>query len=133
MPKYTLPPIMVEVHLPGFLTAEVVDLDLSPEFPDLISTGDQVGVARFVLNKEPRAMSYRRFIPTGWNRKDYVDKGIVYIGPATIRYRDEILRGRDPSEAILRSNVKCNDYKAIIRTHGMSSPFDPETDKIVNV
>lgn len=131
MPQYALPSMMVEVHLPGFLTATVADLELSPEFPDLMATDDQVAVARYILNKQPRAMSYRRFIPSGWNKKDYVDKGVVYIGPAAIRYREEILGGHNPDEQVLRANVKDNGWKAIIITHGMRVPYDPETDKIV--
>ena len=131
MPQYALPPIMVEVHFPGFLTSTSADLELSPEFPDLISTGDLVAVARFILNKHPRAMSFRRFMPSGWNKKDYIDKGVVYIGPAAIRYRDEILNSTNYNEEVLRSNVKTNGWKAIIITHGMRVPYDPETDQLV--
>ena len=131
MPTYALPPIMVEVHHPGFLTSTTADYELTPEFPDLISTNDLVAVARFILNKSPRAMSFRRFMPSGWNKKDYIDKGVVFIGPATVRYRDEILKGTNYSERILRDNVKTNGYKAVIQLNGMSVPYDPDVDKVV--
>jgi len=131
MPQYALPPIMVEVHFPGFLTSTSADLELTPEFPDLISTGDLVAVARFILNKHPRAMSFRRFMPSGWNKKDYIDKGVVFIGPANIRYRDEILKSTNYNERILRANVKDNGFKAVLITHGMTVPYDPETDQLV--
>ena len=130
MPQYALPQMMIEIRFPGFVST-AVDYELPPEFPELMSTNDQVTVARFVLSKEPRAMSYRRFVPTGWNKKDYVDKGTVVIGPATIRYRDEILSGQNQSEEVLRSNVKTNGWKAIIVTHGMHVPYDPGTDQLV--
>ena len=46
-------------------------------------------------------------------RKRLKSSGVHYI-TGTIRTAEEILEGTDPDEAILRSNVRCNNISAVI-------------------
>ena len=76
------------------------------------------------------AFCFRRFGKNVIGRRYAKDRGYVYMR-GKVQTREAILAGTDPREDVLRTNVRCNDFQAVIRIGGAAMPFRPGIDKVL--
>ena len=113
----------VLVGLFGFFVSDMDEFQMD-DTSDLYKVSDAV-MSRY----GHRAFGFRRcFYLHG--KQHFTDAGWVYLH-GKIRTADEILNSDNPSERILRENVRINGIKSVIDTGGRTFPFDPEKDVIL--
>lgn len=114
----------VMVALYGFIVSD------SDEFR-MADTSNVRKVAKKVAEKYGgRAYGFRRcFYLKG--KQHFIDKGWVYLN-GTVRTAKDVLAGNDPSEQILRNNVRINGMKAVIEIGRSAFQFDPNKDLVIN-
>ena len=115
---------IIQVVLHGILVSDSAEFKLR----------DKASLDEIASEVEKRfgdhAFCFRRFGKNAIGRRYAKDRGYVYMR-GKVQTRDEILAGTDPRDDVLRTNVRFNDFQAVIRIGGAAMPFRPGIDKVL--
>jgi len=121
---------MLEINFPGILFCEGEDIEITQaQYADVNAL---VKLIRKRCGKEHMPVYFKRFYFLH-GKKRYEDKANYFLG-GTVRTAEQVNTANLPEESTLRSNIRLNNYKAVIKTpYGNTMPFDPDVDQIIKI